>query len=684
MRLRTIVPILVFCATFILTPQIVSAHYRPPICQPPVVNYTPSVSFYVNNVAVTTTNQLTVKVRYSLNIKPNEILGIRFSDNNKDWYTVNQLEKVPANELKKRGIPGQWNFWPENKKYFELNKTFPKPGTYTVYIQVGNIKGKIVSAQATIVITGVSVPPQPPVDTTKPVISSVLLSEISGDMSNPEKTSKAQNYLMFKASDNSGSASYSYSLDGVNYSTWANISNTTLNTVPVDFGTVSQNQVLTAYLKVKDAAGNTATSQDSITYYVEPPKDVTAPIITTVLLSPVQGDLSNPVNTDKANNYLMFEATDSESGIGMYSYSLDGSNFSQWAQMNNGLNSILVDFGLVNQNQVLTAFVKVKDNAGNEVQSTEARVIPAQDSIIYYVEPPKDTTAPVVTNFTISPVRGDLSNPELTSTNANYLMFEATDSGSGLDSFSYALDNGAYSTWSPMTSGLNIMAVAFSNVYEGNIMTGHLKIKDKAGNEVYVQDTIKYKGIITARVTINSGAAYTNSTALLLSTVISSGAGAPYTHYRYAESEAAILNMPWLVPFAATNFTLTGNTNGTRSVCIQAKNSVDTVSEIYCDTIILDTTGPNMAVATAGTIYNTQVTLYFNGTDTVLPGNIPGVGNMSYRFSIDGAAWTGWEAYATTKTVYVGDYPGTHGVQVQFRDGLGNLSSPLTVYIIRN
>ncbi|MEP7103786.1 MAG: hypothetical protein ABI721_03695 [Candidatus Dojkabacteria bacterium] len=699
MRLKTILSILTLAFILILLPQKLSAHsFSPPSCQPSYPVYSPKVEFLVNNTVVTTTSSLTVKVRYSLPSIPKEDIGERFADVFGQWHLLPQLEQVPAKELRKRNIAGEWDFWPLRSNKIEETVTFPGPGTYTKYIQVGDQRGKIVTAQATVVITGIvtppQVPPQPPIDKTTPVVYNVLLSQVSGDLSNPEKTNTVKNFLMFSAKDSeSGIGMYSYSLDGTNYSPWSKMS-TTLNSIPVDFGTVNQNQVLIAYLKVKDLAGNQASIvQDSIIYYVEPPKDTTAPTITTILLSPVSGDLSNPEKTDKAQNYLMFSATDSESGIGMYSYSLDGTNFTSWSNMINGLNSVPVDFGTVAQNQTLTAYLKVKDNAGNEAQSAEARTLPAQDSITYYVEPPKDITTPLITSVLLSSISGDLSNPAITNNPANYIMFTATDSESGVGTFSYSLDGGiTYSPWQNMAEGLNIWAISFDGdqIIEGQLLSVYLKVKDKAGNEYVSQagdhfatDSITFKGSVIARVTINNNAAYTNSTALSLSTAISTGPGTVLTQYRYAESASAIATTPWLNIPTPTYFTLNGSVNGMRYVCIQAKNSVGTISEIYCDSIALDTVYPGTSVSTAGTIYDTNVLLYNGGSDAPLPGPMPGSGNIMLRYSIDGTAWTAWEAFTPTKALVVGDWKGTHTIQVQARDDAGNLALVMSVPIIR-
>jgi PKD repeat protein len=118
--------------------------------------------------------------------------------------------------------------------------------------------------------------------------------------------------------------------------------------------------------------------------------------------------------------------------------------------------------------------------------------------------------------------------------------------------------------------------------------------------------------------------------------------------------------------------------DGTKTVYYQIKDIAGLVSITYSDTIVLETTSPSGSITiNDGAAYTTttSVTLTLSATDET-----SGIAEM--RFSDNGADWTPWEAYTTSKpwTLPTGDE--TKTVYVQFKDHAGLISQSYSDTIV--
>ncbi|WP_182904247.1 OmpL47-type beta-barrel domain-containing protein, partial [Microbispora sp. H10830] len=211
----------------------------------------------------------------------------------------------------------------------------------------------------------------------------------------------------------SGVDKVEYALDGAAFAAY---------TAPVS---VNKTGSHTVQYRATDKAGNTS-PVGSVTFKVVAPeqKDTTAPQVS----AQVSGD------KDADGNYVglatvTVSATDTESGVDTVEYSLDGQPF--------GLYSAPV---AVKQAGAHTVSYRATDKAGNasDVASVSFKVVAPEQ---------KDTTPPLVSGQ----VSGDKD------ADGNYVgsatvTVSASDTESGVDRVEYALDNGAFTTYSAPVS----------------------------------------------------------------------------------------------------------------------------------------------------------------------------------------------------------------------------------------
>ncbi len=109
-----------------------------------------------------------------------------------------------------------------------------------------------------------------------------------------------------------------------------------------------------------------------------------------------------------------------------------------------------------------------------------------------------------------------------------------------------------------------------------------------------------------------------------------------------------------------------GNVETTRSVSFSVSVLVDTIAP----------TGSVVIDSGAAATNSTAATLTLSASDT------GGSGLSQMRFSNDGSSWSGWEAYATSKTWTLSGGDGTKKVYVQYEDAAGNASSSASDTIV--
>jgi hypothetical protein len=178
----------------------------------------------------------------------------------------------------------------------------------------------------------------------------------------------------------------------------------------------------------------------------------------------------------------------------------------------------------------------------------------------------------------------------------------------------------------------------------------------------------------TGSISINGGAPYVNTTSVTLNLSASDG------ETGVAEMRFSNNGSTWSSwqPYASTKSWTLLSGDGTKTVYVQFRNNANMSSGSYSDTIILDTAPPTGSITiNGGATYatSTSVSLGLSASD-----GLSGVDDM--RFSNNGSSWSGWEPYGTSKAWSLISGDGTKTVYVQYRDNIGNISTPYNDSIV--
>jgi parallel beta-helix repeat protein len=181
---------------------------------------------------------------------------------------------------------------------------------------------------------------------------------------------------------------------------------------------------------------------------------------------------------------------------------------------------------------------------------------------------------------------------------------------------------------------------------------------DNAGNEELphkIQTGIKLdKTAPTGSIIINNGDAYTTSTSAALTLTATDATSGVY-QVRFS-NDGIWDTEPWETPSPTKTWTLTVG-DGTKTVYYQIKDNAGLISETYTDTIVLDTTIPNIETPTREPADNIQpdqpVKVSVNVTDAISQ-----VKNVTLSYTInDGETWTDLPMNHTTSNVYEATIP---------------------------
>lgn len=356
---------------------------------------------------------------------------------------------------------------------------------------------------------------------------------------------------------------------------------------------------------------------------------------------------SGATYTNTTSVTLNLSAADAETGVYQMRFSNDNSTWSGWEPY-----AATKAWTLAAGDGTKTAFVQFKNNA--EMVSGSYG-----DTIIL------DTVAPYDTIIVINATALFTNNTSVT------LSLSASDDRSGVSQMRFSNDNTTWSAWE---------AYATSKTWTLSAGDGskfvYVQYRDHAGNiSSAVYDTIYLDTTPpTGAISINAGAAFTNTTSVTLGYSASDDLSG-VTWMRFSNDGSTW--SPWDGYGYYIDWTLLPG-DGTKTVYAQYADLVGNISATYSDTIILDTTPPSGTISiNGGAAYTntTSVTLTLSATDAG-----SGVGQM--RFSNDNASWSGWEAFAASKTWTLSGGDGTKTVYVQFRDNLSNTSGSISDTIV--
>jgi len=229
----------------------------------------------------------------------------------------------------------------------------------------------------------------------------------------------------------------------------------------------------------------------------------------------------------------------------------------------------------------------------------------------------------------------------------------------------FSNDNPSWSSWEPYAT-----SKSWTLISGDGTKTVYVQFKDSVGNvsETYSDTIILDRTSPTGSISINGGAAYTNSQSVSLELSASDNlSGVPRMMIANSSSFAGT---SWEGYATTKSWTLTSG-DGTKTVYVQFKDSAGNVSETYSDTIILDGTPPTGSISiNSGAAYTNSrsVSLELSASD-----NLSGVPRMMIANS-SSFAGTSWEGYATTKFWTLTSADGKKKVYVKFKDGTGNVS----------
>jgi subtilisin-like proprotein convertase family protein len=276
---------------------------------------------------------------------------------------------------------------------------------------------------------------------------------------------------------------------------------------------------------------------------------------------------------------------------------------------------------------------------------------------------------------TVAPVGGMTIDGGAAQTNAAAvtLGLAATDAAptTGLSLMRFSNDAVTWSGFEPYNT-----AKAWTLAAGDGPKTVWAQFKDNAGNvsvaatAAIVLDTAAPGGTVT----INKGAALSGRTVVALD-LSATDATSGVAQMRFSNDGAT-----WSAyePYGATKtWTLTSG-DGPKPVFAQFTDRVGNVSVAATAAIVLDTASPGGRVTiNKGTAYSgrTAVTLGLAATDAT-----SSVTQM--RFSNDGATWSAYEPFATTRAWSLRPGDGRKTVSAQFADSLGNVSVTATDTIV--
>lgn len=169
---------------------------------------------------------------------------------------------------------------------------------------------------------------------------------------------------------------------------------------------------------------------------------------------------------------------------------------------------------------------------------------------------------------------------------------------------------------------------------------------------------------LTGSITINTGAKYTNSASVAL-TLSATNA----SQMCFSNDKSSWTN--WENYATSKSWILTSG-DGTKTVYVKFKDAAGNVSEIYSDTIILDTTPPTGSISIMNdATYTDSCSLTLNLSASDRPSSGISQMTISNSSSFEGA---NWQEYVTAKswTLLPGD--GEKTVYVKFKDGAGSVS----------
>jgi len=338
----------------------------------------------------------------------------------------------------------------------------------------------------------------------------------------------------------SGVSQMRLSNNNVSWTTWMPYAGGSTMTLSAGNGTK------TLWVQYKDVAGNVGTFTDTIIF------DNTRPT----------GSISingGAAGTSTLNVTLSMTAVDALSGVSSMRFSNNNSTWSTWETY-----ASTKAWTLLSGSGTRTAYVQLRDNAGNVNTYSDAIIVTASDTIA----PTGDIVINAGANFTNS-MTVTLATP-------------ATDTGgSGLSQMRFGNDNVNWSAWEPYAASKSWTVPAG----DGPKMI-YVQYRDVVGNGVTYSDGITLDTVVpTGSVWIDSGASVANTTAVTLALTAADTGGSGVSQMQLSNDNASWST--WEAYATSKAWTLSAG-NGTKTVYARYRDVAGNVSTVCSDIIILD------------------------------------------------------------------------------------------------
>ncbi|MBA8824904.1 hypothetical protein FHX42_002251 [Saccharopolyspora lacisalsi] len=492
------------------------------------------------------------------------------------------------------------------------------PGTHTITYRATDQAGNTTQPKT----TTFTIAEKTPEDTTPPQVT----AKITGDQNTDGDYTGNASVALSATDTGTGVDTTEYSLDDGNWTTY---------TEPVS---VTAPGTHTITYRATDQAGNT-TQPKTTTFTIaeKTPEDTTPPQVT----AKITGDQ----NTDgdyTGNASVALSATDTGTGVDTTEYSLDDGNWTTYTEPVS-----------VTAPGTHTITYRATDQAGNTTQ-------PKTTTFTIAEKTPEDTTPPQVT----AKITGDQNTDGDYTGNASVAL-SATDTGTGVDTTEYSLDDG---NWTTYTEPVSVTAPGTHTIT--------YRATDQAGNttqpktttftiaEKTPEDTTPPQ--VTAKITgdQNTDGDYTGNASVALSAT-DTGTGVDTTEYSLDDGNWTTYTEPVSVTAPGTH-TITYRATDQAGNTTQPKTTTFTIAEKTPE----DTTPPQVTAKITGDQntdgdYTGNASVALSATDT-------GTGVDTTEYSLDDGNWTTY-----TEPVSV-TAPGTHTITYRATDQAGNTTQPKT------
>lgn len=276
----------------------------------------------------------------------------------------------------------------------------------------------------------------------------------------------------------------------------------------------------------------------------------------------------------------------------------------------------------------------------------------------------------------------DSTNPEFTNSLTNNLMFSFTG-GSGINKIRLSSDEVNWANWQDYVDGAIVNQEYTWDSHENGLLKIFLQAQDASGN---ISSTISDSIILDTNppaleIILDKGVEFTSASKVNLELRASDDKSGIRNFRLKACDNLDCVNTEWnsWQNFIYSNLEIELprlDRTGAKTVCSQVEDAAGNLSEVDCDSISLDYSGPagTLLVTPAGN--GKELHIKLAASDSKLDDGSDGSGVSHYRISENAQSWSEWLPITQQQSVYTLKHPTSKGfLLVEYQDLLGN-SSP--------